>query len=280
MVVTSTCNVSHAHLMILVTVYYTCKGVCVFVDVYPFNQYYNQCSPVNSLRRNFRMSFFRNVSRTKFPPPYFGYIVNAPRDVRQVNFVDKLAAGLYVSEIVTSVTMELPMPCLFCVMYKVSGRYIDCKYYYLVFRAVRTLRWRHLEFAPGVLNRWRHTHPILIITYMPMLFYVKQLLTNRKIVQTAWMTKINYIPASHDQVQPTKLAIRLFFTRILVVVCSGLRWAGINDGQTMDNSWINGKTPRVVSLPSLVSAVRIAQNWYLADSLLIVLGCLSYNINS
>ena len=37
------------------------------------------------------------------------------------------------------------------------------------------------------------------------------------------MTKINYIPASHDQVQPTKLAIRLFFTRILVVVCSGLR---------------------------------------------------------
>ena len=25
------------------------------------------------------------------------------------------------------------------------------------------------------------------------------------------MTKINYIPASHDQVQPTKLAIRLFF---------------------------------------------------------------------
>ncbi len=88
-----------------------------------------------------------------------------------------------------------------------------------MFRAVRTLRWRHLELAPGILNRWRHTHPILIITYMPMLFYVKQLLTNKKILQTAWMTKINYIPASHGQVQPTKLAIRLFFTRILVVVC-------------------------------------------------------------
>ncbi len=33
-----------------------------------------------------------------------------------------------------------------------------------------------------------------------------------------------YIPANLGQVQPTKLAIRLFFTRILVVVCSGLRW--------------------------------------------------------
>ena len=31
------------------------------------------------------------------------------------------------------------MPRLFCVMYKVSGRYIDCKYYYLVFTAVQTL---------------------------------------------------------------------------------------------------------------------------------------------
>ncbi len=70
------------------------------------------------------------------------------------------------------------------------------KYYYLVFRAVRALRWRHLElpeFVPCVLNRWRHTHPILIMAYLPMLFYVKQLLTNRKIVQTAWMTKSNYI---------------------------------------------------------------------------------------
>ena len=38
------------------------------------------------------------------------------------------------------------------------------------------------------------------------------------------MTKNNYIPASLGQVQPTKLAIRLFFTRILVVVCGGLRW--------------------------------------------------------
>ena len=38
------------------------------------------------------------------------------------------------------------------------------------------------------------------------------------------MTKSNYIPASLGQVQPTKLEIRLFFTRILVVVCSGLRW--------------------------------------------------------
>ena len=36
------------------------------------------------------------------------------------------------------------------------------------------------------------------------------------------MTKSNYIPASLGQVQPTKLAIRLFFTRILVVVCGGL----------------------------------------------------------
>ena len=114
------------------------------------------------------------------------------------------------------------MPCLFCVMYKVYIYFY--KYYYLVFRAVRTLRWCHLELAPGVLNRWRHTHPILIIAYTPMLFYLKQLLTNRKIVQTAWMTKSNYIPASHGQVQPTKLAIRIFFTRILVVVCSGLRW--------------------------------------------------------
>ena len=31
-----------------------------------------------------------------------------------------------------------------------------------------------------------------------------------------------YIPANLGQVQPTKLAIRLFFTRILVVVCGGL----------------------------------------------------------
>ena len=34
------------------------------------------------------------------------------------------------------------------------------KYYYLVFRAVWALRWRHLElpeFVPCVLNRWRHT---------------------------------------------------------------------------------------------------------------------------
>ena len=40
------------------------------------------------------------------------------------------------------------------------------------------------------------------------------------------MTKSNYIPASLGQVQPTKLAIRLFdfVTRILVVVCGGLRW--------------------------------------------------------
>ena len=30
------------------------------------------------------------------------------------------------------------MPCLFCVICHVSGRYIDCKYYYLVFRSVRT----------------------------------------------------------------------------------------------------------------------------------------------
>ena len=36
------------------------------------------------------------------------------------------------------------------------------------------------------------------------------------------MTKSNDIPASLGQVQPTKLAIRLFFTRILVVVCGDL----------------------------------------------------------
>ena len=36
-----------------------------------------------------------------------------------------------------------------------------------------------------------------------------------------------YIPANLGQVQPTKLAIRLFFTRILVVVCSGLRWFAV-----------------------------------------------------
>ena len=36
------------------------------------------------------------------------------------------------------------------------------------------------------------------------------------------MTKSNYIPGSLGQVKPTKLAVRLFFTRILVVVCSGL----------------------------------------------------------
>ena len=45
------------------------------------------------------------------------------------------------------------------------------------------------------------------------------------------MTKINYIPASHGQVQPTKLAIRLFFYSYsggglhwFAVVCGGLRW--------------------------------------------------------
>ena len=36
-----------------------------------------------------------------------------------------------------------------------------------------------------------------------------------------------YIPANLGQVQPTKLAIRLFFTLILVVVCSGLRWFAV-----------------------------------------------------
>ena len=36
--------------------------------------------------------------------------------------------------------------------------------------------------------------------------------------------QLYYIPVILGQVQPTKLAIRLFFTRILVVVCSGLRW--------------------------------------------------------
>ena len=36
-----------------------------------------------------------------------------------------------------------------------------------------------------------------------------------------------YIPANLGQVQPTKLAIRLFFTRILVVVCSGLQWFAV-----------------------------------------------------
>ena len=36
-----------------------------------------------------------------------------------------------------------------------------------------------------------------------------------------------YIPANLGQVQPTKLAIRLFFTRILVVVCGGLRWFAV-----------------------------------------------------
>ena len=62
-----------------------------------------------------------------------------------------------------------------------------------------------------------------------MLFYVKQLLTNRKIVQTDSMNdkKQLYIPANLGQVQPTKLAIRLFFIRILVVVCSGLRWFAV-----------------------------------------------------
>ena len=33
-----------------------------------------------------------------------------------------------------------------------------------------------------------------------------------------------YIPESLDQAQPTKWAIRLFFTCILGVVCSVLRW--------------------------------------------------------
>ena len=148
--------------------------------------------------------------------------------------------------------------------------YIDCKYYYLVFRAERTLRWRHLGLAPGVLNRWRHTHPILIITYMTMLFYVKQLLTNRKTVQTAWMTKINYIPASHGQVQPTKLAIRLFllvfwwwfavvcllfivFTanRLkfwwFAVVCGGLRWfVMVCGGLSYSHTRLPGKAKSVV----------------------------------
>ena len=51
--------------------------------------------------------------------------------------------------------------------------------------------------------------------------------------------KINYIPASHGQVQPTKLAIRLFFysysggglqwsgVRWFAMVCSGLRWFAV-----------------------------------------------------
>ena len=106
------------------------------------------------------------------------------------------------------------------------------KYYYLVFRAVRALRWRHLElpeFVPCVLNRWRHTHPILIIAYMPiMLFYVKQLLTNRKIVQTAWMTKSNYIfLRTLARFNPPNWQLDSFlfvFWWWFAVVCGGLRW--------------------------------------------------------
>ena len=124
--------------------------------------------------------------------------------------------------------------------------------YCLVFRAVRALRWRHLElpeFVPCVLNRWRHTHPILIIAYMPMLFYVKQLLTNRKIVRIAWMTKSNYIflrtlarfNPQNWQLDSFLLVFWWWFavvcgglpafhcfhyqsSQILVVICGGLRW--------------------------------------------------------
>ena len=105
------------------------------------------------------------------------------------------------------------------------------RYYYLVFRAVRALRWRHLElpeFVPCVLNRWRHTHPILIIAYMPMLFYVKQLLTNRKIVQTAWMTKSNYIfLRTLARFNPQNWQLDSFLLVCwwwFAVVCGGLRW--------------------------------------------------------
>ena len=98
-----------------------------------------------------------------------------------------------------------------------------------MFRAVRALRWRHLElpeFVPCILNRWRHTHPILIIAYMPMLFYVKQLLTNRKIVQTAWMTKSNYIflrTLARFNPQNWQLdSFLLVFWWWFAVVCGGL----------------------------------------------------------
>ena len=104
----------------------------------------------------------------------------------------------------------------------------------MVFRAVRALRWRHLElpeFVPCVLNRWRHTHPILIIAYMPMLFYVKQLLTNRKIVQTAWMTKSNYIfqrTLARFNPQNWQLdSFLLVFWWWFAVVCGGLRWFAV-----------------------------------------------------
>ena len=35
------------------------------------------------------------------------------------------------------------------------------------------LNWHHA----GIVNRWRHTYTILIIAHVPMLFYVKKLLT-------------------------------------------------------------------------------------------------------
>ena len=56
--------------------------------------------------------------------------------------------------------------------------------------------------------------------------------------------------------------------------------AGINDGQTMDNSWINASS-REFTVSGIGCAYRAELILgKLADSLLIVLGCLSYNINS
>ena len=130
-------------------------------------------------------------------------------------------------------------------------RAIYCKYYYLVFRSVRTLQWRHLELAPGIFNRWRHTHTytILIIAYVPMLFYVKKKLLvhiNRKIVQTAWMAIYTCVlwPGSTKKMDNLTLfflvvwrwfavvcgglSASLWFhclsSQILVVICSGWRW--------------------------------------------------------
>ena len=114
------------------------------------------------------------------------------------------------------------MPCLFCVMCNVSWRYMHCKYYYLGFRWVRNdviLNW-HQVFSIGGAT---HIHNLNNCPRAnAFLCKKKAACINIKIVQTAWMEM--YMSACFGQVQPKKWTIRLIFSRILVVVCSGLRW--------------------------------------------------------
>ena len=106
------------------------------------------------------------------------------------------------------------MPCLFCVMCKVSGRYVSiitlCLDRYGHFNDV-ILNWQQVYSIGGA----THTYTILIIAHVPMLLSCLYISIEKSCRWHEWQ----YMPACFGQVQPKKWTISLFFSRILAVVC-------------------------------------------------------------